>query len=271
MSVQSMVPGTESPIHRLSPITKLVVVILWWTIALITFDVVILVFLILIGLLLWVIGRIDLSGFKVVLGAAGAIGVFMMVINALTFAAGETALFRLPLLGWPIWLEGVLFGAVIGLKIMAVISVVPLLTQTTPMPQFMAGLAALRVPYKVAFTLGIAFRLQPLIQQTYQDITESQKMRGHDVDEMPLRKRILEGYFPLFVPLILTMLRRSQDLDIAIESRAFGAPVERTSLVDIGLKTGDFVFLSFFAVAFAAIVWYSYFGVGLIPVEILEF
>jgi len=254
--------GTESVIHRLSPISKLIAVFLFWGTAMISFNPPLLATMIAFALLIWVFARMPLRDLRPLLAVSFSIGLMFTIFNALVFFNAKTILFHLPVLGWPVYREGLIFGGGIGLKIMAVVVATPILTQTTPMPSFMAGLAKMKVPYKLAFTLGTAFRLVPLVTQTFKDITESQKMRGHDVKRMKLRDKVMKGYFPLFVPLVLTLLRRSQDLDIAVESRAFGAPTKRTFLVDIGLKPRDWVFLTLFLVAFSAALYIILLGGG---------
>jgi len=252
--------GTESFIHRLSPITKLFAVVMFWLTALITFDLVPLGSLIVLGLMIWVVAKINLRTLLPILSVTAAIAVFMIGFNGFSFWNGKTALFTLPWLGWTFWKEGAMFGLGIAMKIFAVITIVPLLTQTTPMPRLLAGLAKLKLPYKICFTLGMAFRLIPLVGSVYKDITEAQALRGHDVSEMKIIKRIFKGFIPLFVPLTLTLLRRSGDLDVAIESRGFGAPVERSFLVDISLTWRDWLFLAVFAVAFTGVLYLVFSG-----------
>ena len=252
--------GTESFIHRLSPLTKLFAVVLFWITALITFDLLPLGAMIVLGLIIWVIGRINLRAIVPIISLTAGIAVFMIGFNGFSFWNGKTVLFTLPLLGWEFWKEGALFGLGIAMKIFAVITIVPLLTQTTPMPRLLAGLAKLKLPYKICFTLGMAFRLIPLIGTCYKDITEAQTLRGHDLKRMKLIPKITKGFIPLFVPLTLTLLRRSGDLDIAIESRGFGAPVERSFLVDISLTWRDWLFLLVFVIVFAGILYLVFSG-----------
>ena len=118
-------------------------------------------------------------------------------------------------------------GIAIGLKILTVVTVIPVLTATTPMPVFMVDLAKTRKPCKGIITLRMAFRLVPLVYTSYKDIIEEQQLRGHDLKSMPFFKKLAKGYIPLLVPLIVTLLRRSGDLDIAIELCGFGGQEER--------------------------------------------
>ena len=55
------------------------------------------------------------------------------------------------------------------------------------------------------------------MNETYRDIVKWQAARGHDLKRMNFFKRLITGYMPLFIPLVMTLLRRSGDLDIAIE------------------------------------------------------
>jgi energy-coupling factor transport system permease protein len=255
------ITGTESPIHRLNPITKIIAVILFWLTALLSFSIPALGAMIVFSISMWVVAKISLRALRPLLALTALVFFIFATVNGFTFYGGKTAMFYV--LGFPFWKEGLLFGVALGMKILAVVTVVPLLTQTTPMPKFMAALSKLRLPYKVVFTMGMAFRLVDLVSLTYKDITEAQKLRGHDIKHMNIIKKLTKGYLPLFIPLILTLLRRSGDLDIAIESRGFGAPVERTSLAELTMTRLDYGFLAIFLAAFAVVTYIAFFGGGM--------
>lgn len=250
--------GNESFIHRLMPTTKLIAVVLFWITALLSVSILPLVAMICVSLCLWVIARINLRAMKPILIVTGFILIMFTTLNGFLFYGGKHALFYV--FGHPYWKEGALFGVSIWLKLLAVVTVFPVLTFTTPLPLLLASLAKLKLPYKLIFTLGMAFRLTPLVSLTYNDIIESQLLRGHDLKKMNFFKRLVSGYMPLFIPLIMTLLRRSGDLDIAIESRGFGAPVARSSLIEVKTTWRDWVFLVLFLIAFAFILFLIFSG-----------
>ncbi len=221
------------------PATKLLFVLLYWLTALITFDIPLLVGLCLLSLALYPVARLPYRILRVIMTIMAGVFSIFLIANGFMYYKGETPLFYL--FKWPFTLEGLIFGFSVCLKILSVILMIPLLTMTTTLPKLMAGLAKLRLPYKFIFTFGVAMRLVPLITSTYFDILAAQRLRGHDLSEMNYFKRLLKGYVPLFVPLVLTLLRRTSDMDIAIESRGFGAPVERTYLEEISLKRLDVI------------------------------
>lgn len=246
----------DTVVHRLNPLTKLFIMLLYWATALFTFNIPVLFFMSAMALLLYPIAHIPLRILRGILVIMAPIFVIFIVINGFMFYGGKTPLFYF--FRWPFTLEGMMFGFAVDLKILTVILMIPLLTSTTTLPKLMAGLAAIRLPYKFIFTFGVAMRLVPLVTSTYFDIMASQRLRGHDISQMNYFKKLIKGYVPLFIPLVLTLLRRTADMDMAIESRGFGAPVKRTYLEEIRPTRADFVALALSLVVFAGIFYYLY-------------
>jgi energy-coupling factor transport system permease protein len=246
----------DTVVHRLNPLTKLFIMLIYWATALFTFNIPVLFFMSAMALLLYPIAHIPLRILRGILVVMAPIFVIFIVINGFMFYGGKTPLFYF--LGFPFTLEGMMFGFAVDLKILTVILMIPLLTSTTTLPKLMAGLAAIRLPYKFIFTFGVAMRLVPLVTSTYFDIMASQRLRGHDIAQMNYFKRLIKGYVPLFIPLVLTLLRRTADMDMAIESRGFGAPVKRTYLEEIRPTRADFMALALSMVVFSGIFYYLY-------------
>ena len=246
----------DTPVHRLNPLTKLFIMLLYWATALFTFNIPVLLVLILLSLVIYPIAHIPLRVLRTILTIMVGIFILFIIINGFMFYGGKTPLFYF--FRWPFTIEGMMFGIAVCLKILSVVMMIPLLTSTTTLPKLMAGLATIRLPYKFIFTFGVAMRLVPLVTSTYFDIMASQRLRGHDLSQMNYFKRLVKGYVPLFVPLVLTMLRRTADMDVAIELRGFGAPVTRTYLEEIRPSRADFVALALVLIAFSGIYVYLY-------------
>jgi energy-coupling factor transporter transmembrane protein EcfT len=68
----------------------------------------------------------------------------------------------------------------------------------------------------------------------------------------------------LLIPLILGAFRDSQTLDIAISSRAFGAPVQRTYLLESHMMPLDYAFLVLSALALVAGILLRVFNMGIV-------
>jgi energy-coupling factor transport system permease protein len=232
----------RSPVHALHPLTKLFLVGSAWLTSLLAFNPLTLAVLVALALGFWRVARIPWRGFSRLLLAVSPIFVILTLINGFMFYNGRTEIVRLA--GQAFTVEGVWFGVTISLKILSVVAFIPVLTFTTSMPRLMAALAMLRLPYKFIFTFGVAMRFTPLVAETFRDIVAAQRLRGYDIGVLPWPQRILRGYIPIFIPLVLSLLRRSAELDIAIESRAFGAPVRRTYLEELRFTGADVVVLA---------------------------
>jgi energy-coupling factor transport system permease protein len=240
MSVLQFV-NKDTLVHHLSPLTKIFILLSFFMISLYSYNLVVLLIIIMGSLIIWKIARIPLKDFKMVAAVLAGMSVLFIVFNGFFYYFGETVLFEF--LGGSFTLEGLIFGIAMTAKVGAVISSIPVLTMTTPVSKLMAALAKLKLPYKFIFAFGTAMRFVPLVQETYINIQDAQKLRAHDLDEMNIINRIRKGLVPIVIPLFLSLLRRAQDMDIAIESRAFGAPVKRTYMESIDLQALDFVFI----------------------------
>jgi energy-coupling factor transport system permease protein len=72
---------------------------------------------------------------------------------------------------------------------------------------------------------------------------DAQKSRGLELEKGNFLKRI-RNFIPILIPLIVGAIRRSLELAEAMESRAFGAKKERTSLYQLKMKKNDWIVLS---------------------------
>jgi energy-coupling factor transport system permease protein len=236
---------TNSSLHRLDARSKLVV--------LISILVLVMIFnhpgyiLALLGLVLiaWFFARLPLDFLKGIFKYF--IGIALLIFGLqLFFYPGQTHLFRisapLPVIGFSgfITLEGVFYGIALVLRLVVIMAIAPLLVMTTPLSELMLALVKLKVPYRFAFIITTAMSLLPSIQNRVELIQQAQLCRGvEDFEKGNLFIR-LRASASLLIPLILGAFRDSQTLDVAISSRAFGAPVERTFLLESRFRPADY-------------------------------
>jgi energy-coupling factor transport system permease protein len=136
-----------------------------------------------------------------------------------------------------------MFGIAMVLRLVVIMIVAPLMVMTTPLPEFMVALVKLKVPYRFAFIMTTALSLLPSIQNHASIIQQAQLCRGiTDFENKNLLTK-LRAMAGLLVPLILGTFRDSQTLDVAMSSRAFGAPVKRTFLLESRLGAVDYIIL----------------------------
>ena len=73
-----------------------------------------------------------------------------------------------------------------------------------------------------------------------------------------------KSYFPLFVPVFLSALRKVDQLSIALESRGFGAGIKRTSFIEFKFAKKDWVFLIFCLLLATGCIALRLFGFGFV-------
>ncbi len=109
-------------------------------------------------------------------------------------------------------------------------------------------------PYGLCFAFIASVRFIPTMVEEATSIVDAQRARGLELDRGGLLKRI-RGYVPILIPMVINALRRSDELAEAMESRAWGAVKERTSLYELRLKKGDAIVMALTALAFAIAVY----------------
>jgi energy-coupling factor transport system permease protein len=178
-----------------------------------------------------------------------------------------TYLYRLPADWWLIGgvgftLEGLLYGVNVVFKTLTMALVIPLVIFTTDVDHIVTSLVRARVPYPVAFVFSATLRFFPVLFAEAQSIIEAQRLRGLALESMGLIRRA-RVYANIAVPLILSSLVKSQQLEIVLQSKAFSTNPNRTYLHESTLHTADYLTMAFFgALLVTAAVAYFWLGVG---------
>jgi energy-coupling factor transport system permease protein len=139
-----------------------------------------------------------------------------------------------PILGWLtggglfVYEEGLHHGAVQGLRSASILSLGLLMCWTTDSRDMLNGLVGLRVPYSVAFMVITAVRFLPIIITEVATVITVQRLRGFNPKK--LGSGIIKTLLNILTPTLANCVRRTGTLAVSIQSRAFRANLERTSL-----------------------------------------
>jgi energy-coupling factor transport system permease protein len=114
---------------------------------------------------------------------------------------------------------------------------------STPIEDLYYGLVRLGLPFPMSFALSLSFRLVPIFSESASAILQAQRSRGLKTSGNPISR--FKSYFPLFVPVFLSALRKVDQLSIALEARGFGAGIKRTSFVEFKFSGWDWAVLVF--------------------------
>lgn len=153
--------------------------------------------------------------------------VFVMtfVIWTLFFRGGE------PLAVWGpvrISVAGLRFAFGMAIKLDTFLGVGIVFLSTTKIEEFAYALTCVGMPYKLGFTMTLAFRLVPVFLEAAGTVVQAQRCRGFNFDEGNLWKR-MRRYVPVIVPVFMGALRRADGMAMALEARGFQAQRPRTA------------------------------------------
>ena len=249
-----------SPIHRLSGATKLVCLLLWSFAAMLTFDTRLVAALAVLSFALLRLSRIRLSDVSFLL----KLTIFFMLFNNLVLF-----LFS-PQYGVEIYgTKHVLFGS--GrftltqeqlfyhlnqmLKCFAMVPVVLLFVCTTQPSEFAASLNRIGVKYTVAYSVALALRYIPDIQQEYHEISQAQQARGIEMSKKESLFRRLKAASAILIPLILSSVDRIETISNAMELRGFGKHKCRSWYMARPFRPADFVAMGLCALLLAAAIF----------------
>jgi energy-coupling factor transport system permease protein len=248
----------DTPVHRMQASTKLLLTVASLIISLFALDFVLLGIWIIFLLAWWVIGGIELRRIGIILKILLGTYLFLIILQGFTYRFGDTELFRLGVLmigtrNYAAYtLEGFLWGTLIFMRVLAVVFSLPILTMTTPMTKIAANMGQMKIPYQFTLIFVTGMRFVPLVFQTWQNVMQAQKLRGRDIDKLPITKKA-GVYTSALTPVLLYLLKLSTTLQTALECRAFGSPTTRTYLEESKLRAGDYI-AQIATVALAAVI-----------------
>lgn len=161
-------------------------------------------------------------------------------------------------------------GLVLALRIMSMAFVVFAWLYTTDHPSLVRSLVKLKMPFEWGMVLALALRYIPTFQGMYALIAEAQQARGLNISQGTGFRRV-RTMMPIFVAMVISSLRTSDQLAKAMESRAFGARgVQRTALYEIEFRVLDYVFTALILAAVIGLLYLNIrFGFGAHPIDLI--
>ena len=256
-------PG-NSPIHRLDPRTKLLmllvyIVALFLAVSWVSYAVMLAFLLVVIR-----ISTIPLKSILHGLKPLVMILVFTGVLN-LFFTDGDHVLVSF----WFITItrEGVIRAVLMLARIMMLVVATFLLTYTTSPISLTDGLESLLGPLKkihvpvheLSMMMCIALRFIPTLIEETDKIMSAQKARGADFESGNIFRRA-KALVPILVPLFISAFRRADELATAMECRCYHGGEGRTALHVLRYERADWLVLGGFIVLAAGIIVLGRFG-----------
>ena len=149
------------------------------------------------------------------------VAITLVVINVLASARGSTVIWGGLGLGWvSVSVEGLAFGAVMAVRLFAVVSAFTVLSLTLH-PDELTRLMS-RFAYRSGLALSLSTRLYPVVVRDAGSIMDAQRSRGLDLDAGGRLAR-MRARLPVIVPLFHTSMERAIGIAEAMEARGFGS------------------------------------------------
>jgi len=255
----------ESPIHRFHPLIKLfflIIVSLYpmlidapeWNI----------LGAILVAML-FILSRVPLKILKYY--TAIMLNIFWIIFIAYVFFGGYTQGYHVITKIGPIivsW-ENLSMVLVVYSRMFFAILVIIFFLSVTRERDIIVSVEALRLPYVIAYTIGLAFRSIGLSLIDFNTIREAEKARALDIKALPLSQKI-KKFGMYIVPLVALAIRRTDEVSNALDSRGFKftglrAKHKRTNYIasKYRLQTRDYAVLALMLSILILIIYLKYY------------
>jgi energy-coupling factor transport system permease protein len=154
-------------------------------------------------------------------------------------------------------LVGIDLAVLITLRLALLAAVMVLFFATTTSREFSLALEALRLPYRYAFSLSLAFTSLELLSEEWTAIQEAQQARGIQLPGGSLKRLLqnLRQFIAFTVPAVVLTTRRAWALTEAAYARGFDSPLRRPFLsLQFSARDG-LLLLGAFSITIFLFVW----------------
>ncbi len=254
----------DTPIHRLCGFTKLFFFILWCITGALTYDTRVLAVMIILGTIIYVVSKTEeeqvSSVFRII--------VFFMVLNLIfififspyegcRIYGSRTDLF--PIFGGVVITREQLFYELnVMLKYFTVIPAVFIFLTTSDPSELAASLNQVGVPYTFAYSVAIALRYIPDVQDDFTRIKNAQEARGIEMSRKAKLADRIKRTASIIFPLLFSTMERIDVVSDAMELRGFGKKKKRTWYSYRALSTVDKAVIAFIIIFFVASMIITY-------------
>ena len=108
-------------------------------------------------------------------------------------------------------------------------------------------------PQEISLTISIALRFIPILFDETNKIILAQKARGANFKNKNIFKQI-KSYSSVFIPVIVSSFKKSEDLAVSMECRCYDSSKKRTKLKALHIQKCDIIFLVLTIIFFAGVI-----------------
>lgn len=254
----------NTPIHKLTGAAKLICLILWTMIGMLSYDTRVLGFLLVLGVAFFIISRVRLRDISFILLFMLA---FLTLNNLAVFAFAPYEGVKIygmrtdiaHLFGsLTLTAEQLFYEFNITLKYLTLIPIAVLFIVTTDPSEFAASLNRIGLNYKISYAVALSLRYIPDITAEYHNISVAAQARGIDISKKESFIKRIKNAVLIVIPLIFSSFERIETISNAMELRRFGKLDKRTWYAGRRFNKRDYAAVLFFICLFAASMVVTY-------------
>lgn len=240
----------NNPIHRLDPRTKLLWFLAMLVLSIVTQQPELLVAGIALVLLVSLAAGLDLRRYGPLVKAMIPVTIAVVILQ-LIYAEGEVFAYAGPI---ALHTRGFQIAFGVMFRIILIVMVCLQFFMWVHPNDLALTFVAFRLPYRYALLFGLSLRTFPVLERELIRIYDSQAARGLELSGS-LRKII--HLIPVMLPFVLRALRRTTEVALAMELRAFGLYRTRTYLRSLQFTRADWLASGLIVlVSVGYVVWY---------------
>lgn len=237
-------------IHRLSGVTKLLFFLIWSVTSMISYDTRVLITMLVLSLFIFAMSRTKWkqvgSVFKFIMLflCINLLAIFLFSPNQGTKIYGtETPLWHL--FGrYTLTEEQLFYEFNVMLKYLTIIPAIFMFIVTTNPSEFAASMNKVGIHYNIGYSVAIALRYIPDVQDDFAKIKHAQEARGIEMSKKaPFVSRI-RNMAAIIFPLVFSSMDRIDVVSNAMELRGFGKHKKRTWYSAKPFKRNDYLTLA---------------------------
>lgn len=238
-------------IHRLSGVTKLIFFLMWSITSMITYDTRVLAVMLVLSV---IILRASRTEWKQV-GTVFKFILLFLCINIIAififspYQGSRIYGTHTVIADWwgnhDLTREQLFYEGNIILKYMTVVPAVFMFIIATNPSEFAASLNSIGISYYVGYSVAIALRYIPDVQDDYAKIRNAQEARGIEMSKKAGIGKRIRRVSAIIFPLIFTSMDRIDVVSNAMELRGFGKYKKRTWYSGKAFEKNDYLVLAF--------------------------
>lgn len=255
----------DTPIHRLSGLTKLIAFLLLTFAVMFSYDIRVITAVMIFSFALFKISKIKFSQIKLMIIYVASFVVVNAILSFIFSPYHGTTIYGTRndivelFFGYTLTYEQLFYQVT---KIVKYASVVPLgiiFLFTTDPSEFAASLNKIGISYKASYAVALTLRYFPDIQRNYNDISLSQQARGLELSKKAKLIDRFKNAVLIMIPLVFSTLDRIEVISNAMDLRGFGKNKGRTWYSARKLKRADYIAITTCVLIFLGTICVSIF------------